>query len=102
MCAAAIVASAVLASSAVAQGNPATPMATIESSAAQLCAYVNDDPTENGVVEGLSSLGNRSLDEMDAQLVVITALHHVCPQHQELVMNSMIPFAEEEICTERT
>jgi hypothetical protein len=100
--AAAISASAVLASSAVAQGNPATPMATIESSASQLCSYVNDDPTENGVIEGLSSLGNRSLDEMDAQLVVITALHHVCPQHEELVMNSMIPFAEEEICTERT
>ena len=46
--AAAIGASAVLTSSAVAQANPATPMATIESSAAQLCAYVNDHPTENG------------------------------------------------------
>lgn len=44
--AAAIAASAVLASSAVAQGNPATPMPTIESSAAQLCSYINDDPTE--------------------------------------------------------
>jgi hypothetical protein len=101
LCAAAIAASAVLARSAVAQGNPATPMPTIESSAVQRCSYINDDPTENGVVEGLSSLGDRSLDEMDAQLVVITALHHVCPQHEELVMNSMIPFAEEEICTER-
>jgi hypothetical protein len=86
----------------VAQGNPATPMATIESSAAQLCSCVNDEPTDNGVIEGLSSLGNRSLDGVDAQLVVITALHHVCPQHRDLVMNSMIPFAVEEICAERT
>ena len=53
-------------------------------------------------MEGLSSLGDRQLDEMDAQLVVITALHHVCPQHQELVMSSMIPLAAEEVCTERT
>ncbi len=77
---AAIVASEVLTSSAVAQGNPTTPMATIESSAAQLCAYVNDDPTHNGVIEGLSSRGDRCLDELYAQLVVITALHHVCPR----------------------
>lgn len=102
LCAAAIGASTVLTGSAVAQANPATPTATIESSAAQLCAYVNDHPTENGVMEGLSRLGKRSLDEMDAQLVVITALHHVCPHHQELVMNSMTPLAAEEICTERT
>ena len=69
-------------------------MATIESSAAQLCAYVNDDPTDKGVVEGLSSLQTEALTKW-TDAVVITALHHVCPQHQELVMNSMIPFAEE-------
>jgi hypothetical protein len=102
LCAVAIGACAVLTTSAAAQANPATPMATIESSAAQLCAYVDDDPTENGVIDGMDSLQARSLDEIDGALVLITAIHHVCPQHEALVMNSMIPLAEEEICTERT
>jgi hypothetical protein len=96
----AIVASAMLASSAVAQANPVTSMTVIDDSAAQLCTYINANPTENGVVHGLMSLRSRRLDEMDAQLVVVTALHHVCPQYEDLVMNSMASIAAEELCTE--
>jgi hypothetical protein len=96
----AIVASAMLASSAVAQANPVRSMTVIDDSAAQLCTYINANPTENGVVHGLMSLRSRRLDEMDAQLVVVTALHHVCPQYEDLVMNSMASIAAEELCTE--
>jgi hypothetical protein len=99
ICAAAIGASAVLASSAVAQANPATPMPAIESSAAQLCGVINGNPTPDGVFEGLNSLENRGLDEMDGALVLMIAIHHGCPQHETLVMDTMHPIAAEELCS---
>ena len=95
-------ASAVLTSSAVATANPATPMPTIESSAAQLCGAIDRSPTEDGVIAGMRSLDNRGLDEMDGALVLITAIHHVCPQHQPLMMRVMDPIATEEICNKPT
>ena len=98
LCAAVIGASAVLASSAVAQANPVTPMPVIESSAAQLCGAIDGNPTEGGVLDGMASLDNRGLDEMDGALVLITAIHHVCPQHEALVMGTMSPLAAEELC----
>lgn len=97
--AAAIGASAVLASSAVAQANPATPMPAIESSAAQLCGVINGNPTPDGVFEGLNSLENKGLDEMDGALVLMIAIHHGCPQHEALVMDTMNPIAAEELCS---
>jgi len=102
LCAGAIFASALLASSAVAQGNPATPMPVIESSAAQLCGAINSNPTKDGVIDGLTSLHDRGLDETDGALVTLTAIHHVCPQHEELMMDLMVPMAAEEVCTEQT
>jgi hypothetical protein len=99
ICAAAIGASAVLASSAVAQANPTTPMPAIESSAAQLCEVINGNPTTDGVFEGLNSLQNKGLDEMDGALVLMIAIHHGCPQHETLVMDTMNPIAAEEICS---
>jgi hypothetical protein len=98
LCAAIIGASAVLTSSAVATANPATPMQTIDSSAAQLCGAINDRPTEAGVIAGFNSLENRGLDEVDGALVLITAIHHVCPQHQALMMRVIDPIAADEIC----
>ena len=98
LCAAAIGASAVLASSAVAQANPATPMPVIESSATQLCGAINGNPSDDGVMAGMTSLQDKGLDEMDAALVLITAIHHVCPQHEELLMGVMDPIAAEELC----
>ena len=94
--------SAVLTGSAAAHANPATPMSAIESSAAQLCGVINGDPTKNGVIAGLNSLDNRGLDDMDGALVLITAIHHVCPQHQALMMGVMDPIAAEEICSKPT
>jgi hypothetical protein len=99
--AAVIGASAVLTGSAVAQANPATPMSAIESSAAQLCGAMNGNPTE-GVIAGMNSLDNNGLDEVDGALVLITAIHHVCPQHQALMMRVMDPIAAEEICNKPT
>ena len=99
LCAVDIGASAVLTSSAVAQANPATPIPVIESSAAQLCGAINGNPTEDGVIAGMNSLENRGLDEMDGALVLITAIHHVCPQHEALMMGIMGPIAAEEICS---
>jgi hypothetical protein len=98
LCAAAIGASAVLSSSAVAQANPATPMPTIESSAAQLCGALNANPTADGMLNGLKSLQDRGFDETDGALVVITAIHHVCPQHEALVMGVVNPIAADELC----
>ena len=84
LCAAAICASAVLVSSGAAQANPATPMPPIESSAAQLCGAINVNPTDGGVMGGA--------------LVIITAIHHVCPQHEGLLMGVVDPIAAEELC----
>jgi hypothetical protein len=97
--AAAISASMVLTSSAAAVANPATPMSAIESAAAQLCGAINGDPTDNGVIAGMKSLENRGLDEFDWALVLITAIHHVCPQHEALMMGVVYPVAAEEICS---
>jgi hypothetical protein len=98
LCAAIIGASAVLTSSAVATANPATPMQQIESSAGQLCGAINRSPTEDGVIAGMNSLENTVLDEVDAALVLITAIHHVCPQHKALMMGVMDPIAADELC----
>jgi hypothetical protein len=96
--AAAIGASVLLTSSAVAQANPATPMSTIESSAAQVCGFINRNPTEEGVIDGMNSLINSTLDEMDGALVLLTAVHHVCPQRQALVWSVLDPMAADELC----
>ena len=100
--AAAVAASAVLTTSAVAHANPTTPMPMIESSAAQLCGAIDGNPTEGGVIDGMHSLDNRGLDQTDGALVLITAIHHVCPQHQPLMMRVMDPIAAEEICNKPT
>ena len=97
--AAIIGASAVLTSSAAAQANPATPMSAIESSAAQLCGAINGNPTEGGVMDGMNSLDNRGLDQFDGALVLITAIHHVCPQHEALMMGVIEPAAAEDLCS---
>ena len=99
LCAAVIGASVVLTSSAVAQANPATPLTVIESSAAQLCGAINDNPTEGGVIDGMNSLDNRGLDQTDGALVLITAIHHVCPQHEALMMGIMGSAAAQELCS---
>lgn len=100
--AAVIGASTVLTGSAAAHANPATPMSTIDSSAAQLCGAIDRDPTENGVIAGMHSLDNNGLDAMDGALVLITAIHHVCPQHEPLMMRVMDPIAAEELCNKPT
>ena len=97
--AAVIGASAVLTSSAAAQANPATPMSAIESSAAQLCGAITGNPTKDGVIAGMNSLDNRGLDQMDGALVLITAIHHVCPQHEALMMGIMGSAAAEQLCS---
>jgi hypothetical protein len=99
LCAAVVGAGAVLSSFAVAQANPATPMPVIESSAAQLCGAINGSPTADGVIDGISSLENSGLDQIDGALVLITAIHHVCPQHEALMMGVLDPIAAEEICS---
>jgi hypothetical protein len=53
-------------------------------------------------MDGLNSLQNRGLDDADGALVTLTAIHHVCPQHEGLMMGLMGPMAAEEVCTERT
>ena len=98
--AAAIASTAVLISTSVAQANPATPMQTIESSAAQLCGAISNDPTDQGVLAGMDGLHTRGLDEMDGAMVLISAIHHVCPQHQALLMGVMEPMAADEVCDE--
>jgi len=50
------------------------------------------------VIAGFNSLENRGLDEVDGALVLITAIHHVCPQHQALMMRVIDPVAADEIC----
>ena len=101
-CTTAIAASAMLLSADVAQANPATPMAVVESSAVQLCGTISATPTKAGVMEGLTRLQNRGLDSADGALAILIAIHHVCPQHEDLVMNTMGALAGEEGCTKPT
>lgn len=96
-----VFATCVVLSSAVAQANPATPMPVIDSAAGQLCGAVNADPTRGGVMDGFDQIYDRGLDDMDGALVTITAIHHVCPQHEALIMGTLDPIAAEEICTEQ-
>lgn len=102
VCAATFGVSVLLTSSAVAHANPATPMAVIDSSAADLCGAINANPTDDGVINGLTSLQDRGLDEVDGALVLITAMHHVCPQHESLLMGLTTSAAAEAICTNDT
>jgi len=97
-----IAASAMLLSAHVAQANPATPMSVIESSAVQLCGAVSAKPTKTGVMEGMTTLQNRGLDEADGALAILIAIHHDCPQYEDLVMNTMGALAGEESCTKPT
>lgn len=90
---------AMVASSTVAQANPSTPMPVIESSAAQLCGAIEAHPTPGGLIDGMGGLEGKGLDEMDQSLVLITAMHHVCPQHQPLIMGLVEPIAADELCS---
>ena len=100
-CAAVIGFGAVLSGSAVAQANPATPMPMIESSAAQLCGTINGNPTADGVIDGINRLEHRGLDDIDGALVLVTAIHHVCPQHEELMMGVIDPIATKDLCSKQ-
>jgi hypothetical protein len=95
---AAVGAFAILTNSDVARANPATPMPVIESSAAQLCGAIDANPTEDGMFDGMANLEDKGLDEMDGALVLITAIHHVCPQHEALMMGVIDPIAADELC----
>ena len=53
-------------------------------------------------MEGMNSLDNRGLDQMDGALVLITAIHHVCPQHEALMMGIMGSAAAEELCSKQS
>ena len=101
MCIVAAVGAALLVGSPVAQADPKTPLSVIEASAAQLCAAIDADPTDNGVAAGIDALGTRGMDEMDNAMVLISAVHHVCPQHETLMMGLMDSAAAEEVCDRR-
>ncbi|SRX82177.1 hypothetical protein [Mycolicibacterium parafortuitum] len=99
--AAALVCCVALTSTAVAQANPAVPMPVIEESAVRLCGEIQADPTRGGVVGGLMHLTDQGLDDIDGALVTIVAIHHTCPQYQDLIMQTLDPIAAEELCPER-
>jgi hypothetical protein len=91
--------SLVLTSFAVAQANPRTSMSVIDANATQLCGAINANPTEQGVLAGFDGMYARGLDYIDGTLVIITAIHHVCPQHDGLIM-AVLDAPAEELCTE--
>jgi hypothetical protein len=100
--AAAVAITGLVLSPTVAVANPSTPMTVIESSAAQLCGAIDANPTEDGVYGGMMTLDSNKLDEMDVALVLITAVHHVCPQHEALVMGALDAIPAEEPCSKQT
>lgn len=72
-----------------ASANPATPMSVIEAAATQLCEAIGLDPTEFGVRAAMRGLHKQGLDELDAALVLLTAIHHVCPDYQEVATQTL-------------
>ena len=80
---------------AVASANPATPMPVIEGSAAGLCQVVDANPTPEGVMEAVGRVSDSPsvTDALDVAMVLITAVHHVCPQHEKLIMGVVEEFA---------
>jgi hypothetical protein len=101
-CMTAIAASAVLLSAGVARANPATPMEVVESSVVQLCGAISATPTKAGVMQGLTRLQERGLDSADGALAILIAIGHVCPQHEDLVMNTLGTVAAEAGCSKPT
>lgn len=79
----------------VASANPATSPGVIDDNARILCDTVIQNPTQGGVIAGvdLISVPVRGLDAMDVAYVLITAVHHVCPQHERLIMGVVEEFA---------
>lgn len=96
-----IVATVLSMNSPAAQANPATPVPVIEAAAGRLCGAIDANPTEGGVEDALNSVDVSGFDDMDVSLMLISAMHHVCPQHQELMWKVMGTAAEQELCTER-
>jgi hypothetical protein len=47
----------------------------------------------------MGRLEGKGLDDIDQALVLITAMHHVCPAHQPLIMGLMEPIAAGELCS---
>ena len=84
--------------SVVAQADPTTPMPVTESSAAQRCKTVNGNPSTDGVIEAMYSLDNGGLDDKDAALTPITAIHRVRPQYETLAMGIIGPIAAGKDC----
>jgi hypothetical protein len=97
---AALAAGLLITSSAVAQANPAVPMAVIEDSAAQMCGVIDGNPSDEGVIEGIGLAFGRGLDGIDVALVTLVAIHHTCPQHEPLISGVLDPLAAEQLCTE--
>lgn len=83
------------------QANPATPIPVIEASAATFCNAVNANPTAEGVLTGIEQAGLPGMDQMDGAYVLITAIHHTCAQHEQLVMDVIGEFAFPEGCKEQ-
>ena len=85
-----------------AHANPATPMPVIESSAVQLCTAIDRNPNQLGVRTGLRGLEDRGFDDLDGALILLTAVHHVCPQYKDLVDATMERALGDQKCTKET
>lgn len=77
-------------------------MTVIESTAGELCGMIGHDPTPQGVVDAFGALDGRPLDDTDFAMVTMTAVHHGCPQHADLIMGVLDPIAADEICGKPT
>jgi len=77
----------------VASANPATPIPVIDDNARILCDTVNQNPTQGGVIAGVDLISLGPLDALDVAYVLITAVHHTCPQHERLIMGVVEEFA---------
>jgi hypothetical protein len=73
-----------------AQADPARPTpAEVTSSAEQICGTVNQDPDSDGVIRAIASLGPNGYTDLAGAYVVFHAIIYTCPQHGELVMDTM-------------
>jgi hypothetical protein len=96
--AAVVACAAALSNCAVAQANPTLPMPVIEDSARQFCGALNANPTTDGVGDGMNLIYDSGLDDTDGALVTIVAIHHTCPQHEDLILGVFDQVVAEEVC----
>jgi hypothetical protein len=81
---------ALLTSSAVAHASPMQPTPDeVGTNAVQICGFLNQDPTDNGVIIAGDNLGSKGFSGPATAYILFHAIIYTCPQHEQLVFDTI-------------